>query len=125
MLNILDLAWRCIRESCENKRPITVSQCQKLLFMLNENYFLRNKKYLFEEMVEFKNGKPFYEKVYREFSVYSGMPIIPTNTDPNPKIGLDDSTLALIHLFSKTPYYDKTSIIDSLYLSYISNRKED
>ncbi|MCI7343387.1 MAG: DUF4065 domain-containing protein [Fusobacterium necrophorum] len=86
MFDVMDLSWFILRRCADNGTPISNLQLQKILYFLQKMSLKNGNRSLFEDDIQAWQYGPVVPKVYKNFSFYSAMKIIPTDFDPMPKL---------------------------------------
>lgn len=131
MFKVMDLAWFILRRCSNNGTPISNLHLQKILFFLQRDSLQNSGSPLFSESIEAWQYGPVIPTVYNNFSYYSAMPIIPTNSDPNPQLGLSANLIKKIdNLAEQNPWslVERTHVQggawDRVFNDGLGNRKE-
>lgn len=88
MFDVMDLSWFILRRCAGRGTPISNLHLQKILFFLQRLSLQQNNERLFPDEIEAWQYGPVVPRVYKSFSFYSAMQIIPTIFDPEPRIDL-------------------------------------
>lgn len=74
--DVSDIARFIVRKYIRDENPVTNMKLQKMLYYAWVHYYREHKEYLFrDDICAWKYG-PVVPKVYREYRIYAGMPIL-------------------------------------------------
>lgn len=94
--DVSDVARFIVQKYIDDGNPVTNMKLQKMLYYAWVDYYREFKEHLFrDDICAWKYG-PVVPKVYREYRIYAGMPILQTK-EPAP---IDDDTSRFLTEFA-------------------------